>query len=274
MICSEWSEELRQALLAPFSPEAVEFLPKATSGAQALGMPYIDARDVMNRLDATVGPQGWGWRVEVVTPKQVIGYLTILGVTKSDAGEAGQEDEPLKSAVSDALKRCAVHFGIGRYLYNLARVWAPFDAQKKKWVEKPVVSPEALRQALAAVGYTGELPARANSRSSSSAAAAAPPPAAKRQDPRPVPPRQEPPARVEQAVRRSERPLAWDATAPEPAGESPELELRVGAPPVGAQGCTGCGVTPLSQPVIDYSLRHFNEPLCRQCQDRRKESAR
>jgi hypothetical protein len=48
----------------------------------------------------------------------------VLGVTKSSIGQgqdpekAKQEDvEKVKAAVSDALKRCAVHFGIGRFLY-------------------------------------------------------------------------------------------------------------------------------------------------------------
>ena len=38
---------------------------------------------------------------------------------------------PSKGAVSDALKRSAVHFGIGRYLYDLLDVYAVLDGEGK-----------------------------------------------------------------------------------------------------------------------------------------------
>jgi len=44
--------------------------------------------------------------------------LTILGVTKADVGSPSMADQ-LKGATSDALKRAAVKFGIGAYLYDL-----------------------------------------------------------------------------------------------------------------------------------------------------------
>src|SRR5207244_2735797 len=69
------------------------------------------------------------------------------------------EDEILKSAVSDALKRCAVHFGIGRYLYYLPRVWAPYDPQKRRFLETPRLDPAAVRHALSMCGISGGAPA-------------------------------------------------------------------------------------------------------------------
>ena len=151
-----FSQELVAALGAEFSPEEVEFLPRATSGGMALGLPYIDARDVMRRLDAVVGPANWQFDFDVLSSdgKMVRGKLTVFGVTKCDAGEASQEEEPLKSAVSDALKRCAVHFGVGRYLYYLPRVWAPFDPQKRRFIEPPRLDPAAVRRALALCGVS------------------------------------------------------------------------------------------------------------------------
>jgi len=144
---AEWREMVK-ALAQPF--ETVDFLPKANSGGMALGLPYIDARDVMRRLDAVVGAE-WTWDYEVLSAdcKRVKGKLTVRGVTRCDAGEADREDEPLKSAVSDALKRCAVHFGIGRYLYFLPQVWAPFDAQKRRFVEKPQLKQAEVNRAVA-----------------------------------------------------------------------------------------------------------------------------
>src|SRR5207248_1048086 len=106
-----------EALGAPFAPDEIEFLPRGYYNGKARALAYIDARDVMRRLDAVVGPGNWTFDFDLLAPdgKMVKGRLTVFGVTKCDAGQAEDEGEPLKSAVSDALKRAAVHFGIGRY---------------------------------------------------------------------------------------------------------------------------------------------------------------
>jgi hypothetical protein len=150
----DWTPEILEALGSPFPQDEVEFLPRASSGGSALALPYIDARSVMRRLDAVVGAGNWSFDFDVLSPdgKRVKGRLTVLGVTKCDAGEASGEDEPLKSAVSDALKRCAVHFGVGRYLYYLPRVWAPYDSQKRRFTEAPKIDPTALGHALSICG--------------------------------------------------------------------------------------------------------------------------
>jgi hypothetical protein len=146
----EFSTEVLQRLGEAFSDEEVEFLPRAQSGGKAMALPYIDARNVMRRLDQVVGPGNWSFDFDLLSGdgKMVRGRLTVLGVTKCDAGEGGSEDEVLKSAVSDALKRAAVHFGIGRYLYHLPRVWAPFDAQKRRFTEPPQISRAAIDHAV------------------------------------------------------------------------------------------------------------------------------
>lgn len=180
----EYSQEIAAALGAEFSADEVEFLPRSPNGGQALALPYIDARDVMRRLDAVVGPANWTFDFDVLDAqgKMVRGKLTVLGVTKCDAGEAGQEDEPLKSAVSDALKRCAVHHGIGRYLYYLPRVCAPFDPQKRRFIDKPRLDPAAVRRALALCGVAAT-PQAANG--TGHPAPAAPAPAAASATPEP-----------------------------------------------------------------------------------------
>ena len=152
----EFTRDVVEALGAPFPESELEFLPRVQSGGKAMGLPYIDARSVMARLDAAVGPANWSFDFDVVTPdaKRVKGRLTVLGVTKCDAGEASGEDEVLKAAVSDALKRCAVHFGIGRYLYHLPPAWAPYDAQKRRFTEAPRLDPVAVRNALARSGIS------------------------------------------------------------------------------------------------------------------------
>jgi hypothetical protein len=116
----EWTKEISQALLAPFPSNMVE--------VREGKFFFIDARAVQSRLDETVGPGNWEFDFEVICQDlngvAIKGRLTVLGVTKCEAGEhwkASDRDkiEVFKAAVSDALKRCAVQFGIGRYLYEL-----------------------------------------------------------------------------------------------------------------------------------------------------------
>jgi len=81
---------------------------------------YITARDVMDRLDEAVGIAGWSTSLHEVEGRVTCELsLNINGtwITKTDgAGDTGIEGE--KGAISDALKRSAVLWGIGRYLYH------------------------------------------------------------------------------------------------------------------------------------------------------------
>lgn len=100
---------------------------KATKG---LPLAYIDARDVMDRLDFIFGVDGWADEYVETQSGRIICTLTCrMGdeiVAKSDgAGNTGTEGE--KGAISDALKRAAVKFGIGRYLYGLKAEWVDLD---------------------------------------------------------------------------------------------------------------------------------------------------
>lgn len=110
-----WSKEIAKALLEPFPDSTIKERPIA----QGLMAKYIDARAVQERLDKVVGPPNWSFEWTDVD-RSVKGSLTILGVTKEDSGYPNSADdaEPFKSAVSDALKRCAVQFGVGRHLYE------------------------------------------------------------------------------------------------------------------------------------------------------------
>jgi hypothetical protein len=99
---------------------------KSKKGDKALPLAYIDARDVMDRLDAVVGPANWQTTVTETARGRVLCSLSIRvdgeWVTKSDgAGETQVEGE--KGAISDAIKRSAVHWGIGRYLYSMEAPW-------------------------------------------------------------------------------------------------------------------------------------------------------
>ncbi len=119
------TKEQSAALKAPFAPEQVSWRVQGkTQGTSAQVLAYIDARNVMDRLDDVVGNENWSfdWEAIVVEGGQVKvakGKLSLYGAApKCDVGDSGSI-EANKSAISDALKRCAVHVGIGRYLYEL-----------------------------------------------------------------------------------------------------------------------------------------------------------
>ena len=124
--------DVQRRLQAPFSTHQVNWRPATFNKerSRALLLAYVDARAVQDRLDA-ICPDGWSFELEVVAgavSPTVKGRLSVLGVIREDIGEAGEgERGTLKAAASDALKRCAVQFGIGRYLYDLPRQWADWD---------------------------------------------------------------------------------------------------------------------------------------------------
>lgn len=89
--------------------------------AKHIQFAYVDARAVMQRLDDVLTPSGWDYTSSVIPGSDVVhGVLTIGGVVREDYGypNSDHDDEPIKAAASDALKRCAVMFGIGRHLYS------------------------------------------------------------------------------------------------------------------------------------------------------------
>lgn len=110
----------------------------------AMALAYIDARDVMDRLDDVCGPENWMTEYHETARGRLICRLSIRvtdeWVTKSDgAGDTDVEGE--KGAISDALKRAAVSWGIGRYLYRLSSPWIECEVNEKgqwrRWAGDP-----------------------------------------------------------------------------------------------------------------------------------------
>jgi hypothetical protein len=90
---------------------------------------YVDARAVMDRLDQVAGPDNWKDDYFVHDDKTVTCHLSLRinneWITKSDVG-VPSNTEPMKGAFSDALKRAAVKWGVGRYLYEYKDLFAHF----------------------------------------------------------------------------------------------------------------------------------------------------
>jgi hypothetical protein len=134
------------ALAEPFGRDEVKFKPQSVKGNRALAMAYVDARVVQDRLDDVLGVENWQDEYETLADGSVICKLTCrLGdrwITKMDVG--GPSEQPdggdrLKAAVSDALKRAAVKFGVGRYLYRLPAQWADYDPVKRQFSSPPAL---------------------------------------------------------------------------------------------------------------------------------------
>jgi len=125
-----------------FSPDDIDWRVGATNADKTKGMAlaYIDARHVMDRLDEVLGPENWQCRYPHAGNKTVceIGILIREGseegwVWKADG--AGDTDvEAAKGALSDALKRAAVRWGIGRYLYSLDSPWVALEQKGRSYV--------------------------------------------------------------------------------------------------------------------------------------------
>ena len=59
--------------------------------------------------------------------------MTLKGVSRENVGEGGDP----KAAYSDALKRAAMLFGVGRYLYDSPTVWADYNESRDRFRAGP-----------------------------------------------------------------------------------------------------------------------------------------
>lgn len=117
------SKEQEAALRRPFDPDnEIEWrVQRVTKNKKAVCVAYVTARAIMDRLDEVFGVDNWTVSYRTVALGKNEGFICTItagGVHKEDISDL-TDVEPLKGGVSGALKRCAVLFGIGRYLYDL-----------------------------------------------------------------------------------------------------------------------------------------------------------
>lgn len=88
----------------------------------AICVPYVTNRAIQQRLDDTVGPGGWRNEFRPGPGGGVLCGISLKvdgeWVTKWDGAE-NTDIEEVKGGLSGAMKRAAVQWGIGRYLYRL-----------------------------------------------------------------------------------------------------------------------------------------------------------
>jgi hypothetical protein len=92
---------------------------------------YLQHTDVQDRLEQ-VDP---AWSSEVILENQIGNAyyvrlrLTVKHVSRENVGEGGDP----KAAYSDALKRSAMLFGVGRYLYESQVVWTEYNEDRDRF---------------------------------------------------------------------------------------------------------------------------------------------
>ncbi len=140
------TNEIFAALKAPFTADAIEWR-VGQAGTYGEGkiwakvLAYLTSRAVMDRLDDVVGPQNW--KAEYFpAPHDPKGESLLCTLSLRIAGEwigktdgaSASEIEGTKGGISDSLKRAAVTWGIGRYLYKLGEAFA-VDVQTSKPIQ-------------------------------------------------------------------------------------------------------------------------------------------
>lgn len=228
-------------LAAFFAAEDIEWKPIAVSKktGKALAAAYVTNRAIMDRLDEVVGPENWRNTFKPGPDGGVLCGISIR-VTREDGtsswitkwdGAENTDIEPIKGGLSSAMRRAAVQWGIGRYLYDLPSQWVPVDEGGRFRsaptvparylpagsgdVKSPVEAPQRSRPAQARTGDGATAPAMVAERSFG-AEPAAERPAADAPAPNDRSAQEEPPRRPA-ARRRAPEPEApnGDTTSPD-----------------------------------------------------------
>lgn len=156
------AKEIFKRLREPFPQKTLKWRVGSMSKDRTSGkaLPYIDARHVQNRLDEVVGPENWQTELTAQSNGSVFVCKLSLRIngewlSKSDGAQiddyaedahGNAKEVALKGAMSDALKRAAVQWGIGRYLYEYDAPWVPLD-DKQRLTKTPALPPHMLPEA-------------------------------------------------------------------------------------------------------------------------------
>lgn len=136
-------------LAAEFPREAISWRAQSVTkdGTKAMALAYIDSRDVRRRLNDVLGHANWTNKFIDCGDGKLACELSARvdgeWITKSD-GAGSTDVEAEKGAFSSALKRAAVAFGVGEYLYDMPTIWVPCESYEKggkfywsKWKDDP-----------------------------------------------------------------------------------------------------------------------------------------
>lgn len=132
----ELTKEILEQLGKKFPAKDIGLKVQATFGKegekQGLIVPFIDARDVIKRLNEVVGGN-WSDSYRKGETGGLECALTVCGITRCDVGESDNDTEAEKSAYSGSFKRAAVKFNIGLFLYDMPKMFAKIEPSGKSW---------------------------------------------------------------------------------------------------------------------------------------------
>lgn len=132
-----------QMLEEPFAENEIEWrvIQLSKDRTKGLAAAFVDSRAIQNRLDYVVGRENWQNNF-IYVPGAIynakkdkdLGLMSCIcmisiynpereeWISKSD-GAGNTDIEPIKGGISNAFKRAASMWGIGRYLYEMPDVW-------------------------------------------------------------------------------------------------------------------------------------------------------
>ncbi|POD45910.1 hypothetical protein BKM15_26185 [Pseudomonas syringae pv. syringae] len=134
-------KNIMNQLQKPFLPEDIEWRVQramtTTRGNKAVVLAYVTNRAIMNRLDEVFGVGGWKNEFREWRDKGVLCGLSVKingeWITKWDGAEE-TNIEAVKGGFSGSMKRTAVQWGIGRYLYNLEETWVDVKEKGQNYI--------------------------------------------------------------------------------------------------------------------------------------------
>lgn len=121
-------KNILQKLQAPFELDELEWRVGSTNADKTKGIAlvYLTSRAIQKRLDDVFGVFGWRNEFKEWKAKEQICGISVLfngeWITKWD-GASDTNTEGTKGGLSGAMKRAAVQWGIGRYLYDIPNQW-------------------------------------------------------------------------------------------------------------------------------------------------------
>jgi len=154
-------------LLEPFPTNEIKWKPQSVKGDKCMAVAYIDARLVQDRLDEVVGQAYWKDYYEILPDGHTVQCSLAIRIdgewiVKQDVGSPSEQPDAgdrMKASYSDALKRAAVKWGVGRYLYSLPFQWVDYNAQMKQITVPPRLPDWAIPEAEKKQGKQQELKA-------------------------------------------------------------------------------------------------------------------
>lgn len=139
------TKQLAELLQAPFPASDIEWRVSRTvstsKGPKSIVLAYVTNRAIMNRLDEVFGFGNWKNEYKEWRDKSVLCGISVKidgeWITKWDGADETNY-EATKGGFSSSMKRAAVQWGIGRYLYNLDENWVDIKDRGEHYINTKI----------------------------------------------------------------------------------------------------------------------------------------